>query len=136
MTPPITLHLRRDEDERRLAAEEGRAVAADLLADPGLCRWAELTRRAVRVDRRPWRSPLHPPHDGAPAECGAWYGEHYLPRRAGLRRLLPGLRGKVLIAEGTYAGAHSAALAEAANGVFRPVRADVPARASVPVSAP
>ncbi len=131
-TPQRIIRMRPDEGARHQAAEAGQAVAADLYADPGLAEWARATHQLVRIDRKPWRNPLHPPHDGTPAEAGTWYREHYLPHRPSLLRLLPALRGKVLTFASPFAGAHARALAEAANaaelGVSAQIRGGVPAR--------
>jgi hypothetical protein len=95
----------------------GQAVSANLWRDPPLCRWALASGRLVRVDRKPWKCPLHPPHDGPPDAVARWYVESYLPFKPSLRRRLRGLRGKVLAYDGPHAGAHAAALAALVNGL-------------------
>lgn len=88
-----------EQTERRLAAEGGQCVVANMHEgiDEALLQWAEAGARFVRIDRRTeWGNPFEMPDDGERAEVVGKFSKFYLPYKDGLLSRMPTLRGKVL----------------------------------------
>jgi hypothetical protein len=87
-----------DEKERKSQVESGAAVIANQQRDKNLIQWAERNGKAVRVDRgSAFGNPFILGADGdRDAVCDA-YANHYVPFKPSILKLIPSLKGKVLI---------------------------------------
>ena len=87
-----------DEKQRRDDVESGKAVIANQQRDKNLIQWAERNGKAVRVDRgSAFGNPFILGADGdRDAVCDA-YANHYVPFKPSILKLIPSLKGKVLI---------------------------------------
>jgi len=87
-----------DEKQRREDVESGKAVIANQQRDKNLIQWAERNGKAVRVDRgSAFGNPFILGADGdRDAVCDA-YANHYVPFKPSILKLIPSLKGKVLI---------------------------------------
>ncbi len=87
-----------DEKERKSQVESGAAVIANQQRDKNLIQWAERNGKAVRVDRgSTFGNPFILGADGdRDAVCDA-YANHYVPFKPSILKLIPSLKGKVLI---------------------------------------
>lgn len=87
-----------DEKERKSKVEAGESVVANQQRDKNLIQWAESKGKVVRVDRgTPFGNPFILGSDGdRDAVCDA-YEKAYLPRKPSIGKLLPSLKGKVLV---------------------------------------
>ncbi len=87
-----------DEKERKAKVESGKSVIANQQRDKNLIQWAEKNGKAVRVDRGTlYGNPFILGTDGdRDAVCDA-YATHYLPHKPSILKMLPTLKGKVLI---------------------------------------
>jgi hypothetical protein len=87
-----------DEKQRMEDVESGKAVIANQQRDKNLIQWAERNGKAVRVDRGSvFGNPFILGSDGdRDAVCDA-YANHYVPFKPSILKLIPSLKGKVLI---------------------------------------
>jgi hypothetical protein len=87
-----------DEKARKAEVESGKTVVANQQRDKNLIQWAERNGKAVRVDRGSlFGNPFVLGADGdRDAVCDA-YADHYLPHKPSILKVLPSLKGKVLI---------------------------------------
>lgn len=87
-----------DEKQRKGEIESGSTVIANQQRDKNLIQWAEKNGKAVRVDRgSAFGNPFILGSDGdRDAVCDA-YADHYVPLKPSILKLIPSLKGKVLI---------------------------------------
>lgn len=87
-----------DEKQRKGEVESGSTVIANQQRDKNLIQWAEKNGKAVRVDRgSAFGNPFILGSDGdRDAVCDA-YADHYVPLKPSILKLIPSLKGKVLI---------------------------------------
>jgi len=87
-----------DEKQRKEEVESGSTVIANQQRDKNLIQWAEKNGKAVRVDRgSAFGNPFILGSDGdRDAVCDA-YADHYVQLKPSILKLIPSLKGKVLI---------------------------------------